>query len=214
MYIPAHFQVEDPAALHALIRQHPLGMLVTHTDEGLDANHIPFELLESADGHVRLLAHVARANPVWQQISEGQAALVVFRAEEAYISPNWFPSKHEAHKQVPTWNYRVVHVHGSVHVHQDEKFLRGVLARLTRTHEQHTQTRAPQAHPAWKMTDAEPAYLQQMLGAIVGIEICVSRMEGKFKLSQNRSAQDQQGAAEGLAQVGEHAMAALMQPND
>lgn len=210
MYNPAHFAVADTAALHALIRQHPLGMLVTHSDGALDANHLPCELLAGEDGTTTLIAHVARANPVWQQLHDGDAVLVVFRAEDGYISPNWYPSKHEAHRQVPTWNYRVVHAHGTVTVRQDEKFLLGVTGRLTRTHEARTQASAPQEHAAWKMSDAAPDYLQQMLGAIVGLEITVTRLEGKFKLGQNRAPADLQGAADGVHAVGQTALAAQM----
>lgn len=210
MYNPAHFTVADTLALHDLIRQYPLGMLVSHCDGALDANHLPCELLEGEDGRTTLIAHVARANPLWQQLRDDDAVLVVFRAEEGYISPNWYPSKHEAHRQVPTWNYRVVHAHGTVTVRQDEKFLLGVTGRLTRTHEARTQAQVPQAHPAWKMGDAAPDYLQQMLGAIVGLEIHVTRLEGKFKLGQNRSPADLRGAADGVAAVGQTALAAQM----
>lgn len=213
MYTPAHFSATDPAALHALVRHHPLGMLLTHCDGVLDANHIPFELLINDDGSATLLAHVARANPVWQQLRGGDKVLVVFRAEDGYISPNWYPSKHETHRQVPTWNYRVVHAHGKVTVRQDEKFLRGVIGRLTRTHETRMQAAAPQAHAAWKMTDAAPDYLEQMLGAIVGLEIEVTQWEGKFKLGQNRSAVDLQGAINGVAAIGNEALADQMSRN-
>ena len=210
MYTPAHFAVTDAAALHDLIRQHPLGMLVTHSGGALDANHLPCELLTAEDGQTTLIAHVARANPVWQQLQDGDAVLVVFRAEDGYISPNWYPSKHEAHRQVPTWNYRVVHAHGTVTIRQDEKFLLGVTGRLTRTHEARTQAQAPQAHAAWKMSDAAPDYLQQMLGAIVGLEIRITRLEGKFKLGQNRSPADLHGAADGVHAVGQTALSAQM----
>lgn len=213
MYTPTHFCVTDPATLHALVRQNPLGMLLTHCDGALDANHIPFELLASDDGSSTLLAHVARANPVWQQLRDGEQVLVVFRAEDGYISPNWYPSKHETHRQVPTWNYRVVHAHGKLTVRQDEKFVRGVVGRLTRTHEARIQAQSPQAHAAWKMSDAEPAYLEQMLGAIVGLEIAVTRWEGKFKLGQNRSAADLQGAIASVAATGHVALADQMRTN-
>lgn len=211
MYNPTHFTVTDTAQLHALVRQFPLGMLVTHSGGALDANHLPFELLTNDSGETTLIAHVARANPVWQQLAQGEAVMVVFRAEDGYISPNWYPSKHENHRQVPTWNYRVVHAHGTVAVRDDEKFVRGVVARLTRTHEARTQARGAQAHPAWKMGDAPSDYVQQMLGAIVGLEITVTRLEGKYKLSQNRTAADAQGAMAGLEGVGDAALAQQMQ---
>lgn len=205
MYNPSHFQVDDPAALHALIQAHPLGCLVTQSEAGLDANHLPFELLQEEGGPLRLIAHVARANPVWQQVRDGAPVLVIFRAEQAYISPSWYPSKHEAHEQVPTWNYRVVHAHGRIGVRDDEKFVRGVVGRLTRRHEAQSNARAP-----WKMSDAPPDYLQRMLGAIVGLEIAVERLEGKFKLSQNKQERDRLGAAQALDELGHPDLARRM----
>lgn len=210
MYNPAHFAITDPDALHALVRQFPLGMLLTQCNGALDANHLPFELLVGEAGETTLIAHVARANPVWQQLRQNDAVLVVFRAEDGYISPNWYPSKHAEHRQVPTWNYRAVHAHGRVTVHEDRKFLLGVTGRLTRTHEARTQALAPQVHAPWRMSDAAPDYLEQMLDAIVGLEIAVTRWEGKFKLSQNRSASDRDGAAQGVAGVGQSALAQQM----
>ena len=191
MYTPAHFAVTDPAALHRIIREHPLGILVTPSPDGLDANHIPFEFNPTVGAHGLLSAHVARANPVWQQCAGGADVLIVFRGNEHYISPNWYPSKHETHRQVPTWNYEVVHAHGRLTVRDDDKFVRGVVARLTRTHE------AQEPKP-WKMGDSSPDYIDGMVRAIVGIEVLVTRLEGKSKLSQNRERRDVQGAADSL----------------
>jgi transcriptional regulator len=193
MYVPAHFAETRPEQLHKLIRDFPLGVLVTQSADGLDANHLPFELLTEQGCCGTLIGHVARANPLWREIGAGMDVLVVFRAEEAYISPNWYPSKHEQHRQVPTWNYRVVHAHGRLRVRDDERFVRGVVARLTRTHEAQASADKP-----WKMTDSSPEYIEQMLAAIVGIEIELTRLEGKFKLSQNKDARDVEGAARGL----------------
>ena len=193
MYIPDHFSIKNVEAMHTIIKTHPLGVLVTMTPEGLDANHIPFEL---DAGRGVLTAHVARTNPVWQQCGNGVDALVIFRGEESYISPNWYPSKHEFHRQVPTWNYEVVHVHGRMVVQDTEKFVRGVVGRLTRKHE------ATEAKP-WKMGDSTPEFIDGMLKAIVGIEISITRMEGKAKLSQNREDRDRLNAAEVLASHGE-----------
>jgi transcriptional regulator len=200
MYIPKHFALKDPEALHRIIQTHPLGVLVTPASQGLDANHLPFEL-DAARGV--LTAHVARANPVWQQCGQGLDVLVIFRGEESYISPNWYPSKHELHRQVPTWNYEVVHVHGQLRVQDEERFVRGVVARLTRTHE------ATQAKP-WKMGDSPPDYIDGMLKAIVGIEVVITRMEGKSKLSQNREARDRLNAADMLEGQGETQLAQAM----
>lgn len=191
MYTPAPFTVTDPDALHRIIREHPLGILVTPTASGMDANHIPFEF-DPAIGKLGLLtAHVARANPVWQQCRDGAEVMAIFRGNESYISPNWYPSKHETHRQVPTWNYEVVHVHGRLTVQDDEKFVRGVVARLTRTHE------AQEPKP-WKMGDSAPEYIDGMIRAIVGIQISVGRLEGKSKLSQNREPRDRLNAADML----------------
>ncbi len=189
MYIPAAFALTDPQELHRILREHPLGTLVTHSPQGLDADHIPFEFDPDAGPLGTLRAHVARANPVWQQVAAGSLVLVVFRGEQAYVSPNWYPSKHEAHRQVPTWNYEVVHAHGNFTAHDDERYLRGVVARLTRHHE------VTEPKP-WKMSDAPADYLAQMMGQIVGIEIAVTSLVGKSKMSQNKEARDRQGVAE------------------
>lgn len=203
MYVPAHFQESDPKVLHDLIRQYPLGMLVTHGTQGLDANHIPFEL-EAGQGKAGILrAHVARANPVWQEVSDGDEVLVIFRAADAYISPNWYPSKHVLHNQVPTWNYVVVHAHGRITVRDDERFVRGVVARLTRTHE------ASEQRP-WKMTDSPAEFIDAMLEAIVGLEIEITRLVGKSKLSQNKDVRDVRSAGETLQAQGERAVGDAM----
>ena len=112
MYIPQHFEETRIDELHRLIREYPLGVMVLHGPDGLDAHHLPFELNATDGERGHLIAHVARANPVWQQVRDGEEVLVVFRGGDAYISPNWYPSKHETHRHVPTWNYRVVHAHG------------------------------------------------------------------------------------------------------
>ena len=189
MYLPSAFALTDPQELHRILREHPLGTLVTHGPQGLDADHIPFEFDPDTGPLGTLRAHVARANPVWQQVAAGSPVLVVFRGEQAYVSPNWYPSKHEAHRQVPTWNYEVVHAHGTFTAHDDARYLRGVVARLTRHHE------VTEPVP-WKMSDAPADYLAQMMGQIVGIEIAVTSLVGKSKMSQNKEARDRQGVAE------------------
>jgi transcriptional regulator len=203
MYIPAHFAETRPEELHRIIREHPLGMLVTHGKAGLDADHIPFEFDAGAGTHGVLLAHVARANTLWQCCPTGTPAMVVFRGAEAYISPNWYPSKHETHRQVPTWNYEVVHAYGTITVHDDERFVRRVVAQLTRRHE------ATEPNP-WKMGDSQPEYIDNMLRNIVGIEIAITSLEGKVKLSQNREVRDRLNAADTLDARGHNAMAKAM----
>jgi transcriptional regulator len=200
VYIPEHFALTDPGEAYRIIQAHPLGVLVTSTSDGLDANHLPFEL--NAERGV-LTAHVARANPVWQKCGDGIDVLVIFRGEESYISPNWYPSKHEFHRQVPTWNYQAVHVHGRLVVQDHEKFVRGVVARLTRTHE------ATEPRP-WKMGDSPPDYIDSMLKAIVGIEVGIKRLEGKAKLSQNRDDRDRLSAADALANKSRVALSQAM----
>src|SRR4051812_43164410 len=131
MYLPTHFEQTDPAAIHALIAEHPLGTLVTLGDDGLTANHIPFLLDAKAGEQGTLIGHVARNNALWHDHAEGVEALVIFHGPSSYISPNWYPTKQETHEVVPTYNYAVVHVHGPLVVHQDEKWLRGIVGRLT-----------------------------------------------------------------------------------
>jgi transcriptional regulator len=203
MYVPAHFDEPRTEVLHDLIKHHPFGMLVTHGASGLDANHIPFELNPQQGEMGVLNAHVARANPVWQDVSNGDEVMVVFRAADAYVSPNWYPSKHELRKQVPTWNYMVVHAHGRIAIRDDERFVRGVVARLTRTHE------ASQPAP-WKITDSTKDYIDTMLKAIVGIEIEITRLVGKSKLSQNKEVRDIRNAGEMLKAQGDHVIGDAM----
>ncbi len=203
MYIPPHFAINNPHDLHAIVREHPLGALVTMGPDGLDANHIPFEFDAAFGEHGLLTAHVARANPVWQQCKDGGAVLVIFRGNESYISPNWYPSKHETHRQVPTWNYEVVHIHGRLTVMDEEKFVRGVVARLTREYE------VTEPRP-WRMGDSPPDYIEQMLKAVVGIQVEIKRIEGKAKLSQNREERDRLNAADTLLARGEESLGRAM----
>ena len=203
MYVPPQFAEPRAEALHRIMREHPLGMLVTHTGKGLDANHVPFLLDADQGEHGVMLAHVARANPVWRNVADGSPVMVVFRGAQGYISPNWYPGKQETHRRVPTWNYEVVHAHGTLHVHDDEKFVRGVVARLTREHE------ATQPAP-WKMGDAPPDFLAEELAHIVGLEVRVTRLEGKRKLCQHYALADREGAVRGLEASGHADLAQAM----
>ena len=205
MYLPSHFDDARADELTRILESYPLGTLVVNGPHGLDANHIPFEMVTGADGALSLHAHVARANPVWQEVSSGAQVLVIFRGGDAYVSPNWYPSKHELHRQVPTWNYQVVHVHGTITIHDDVRFVRGVVARLTRRHE----ARAGNDRP-WRMTDSEPAYIEDMLTKIVGIEVLPERIVVKSKLSQNKEDRDRIGAADALEQRGEREVSGAM----
>jgi transcriptional regulator len=203
MYIPPHFAVTEAATLHRIIREHPLGALVTHGADGLDADHLPFAFDPAAGPLGTLTAHVARANTLWQRCPTGTAVMVIFRGAEAFVSPSWYPSKHETHRQVPTWNYEVVHAHGTLTVRDDERFVRGLVARLTRRHE------AAEPRP-WKMSDSAPDYIDAMLRNIVGLEIAVTSLVGKSKLSQNKEARDRLGAADTLAGRGRGELARRM----
>lgn len=203
MYLPQQFAEPRIEELHRIVREHPLGMLVTHTAAGLEANHLPF-LLDASQGRAGvLLAHVARANPVWREVAEGDNVLVVFRGAQGYIFPGWYPGKQETHRRVPTWNYEVVHAHGKIHVRDEEKFVRGMVARLTRQHE------ADQPQP-WKMGDAPPDFLAEELSHIVGIEIRLDRLEGKRKLNQHHERRDREGAIRGLEERGNVGLAQAM----
>ena len=195
MYVPVPFEEQRTEALQELISRNPFGMLVTHCAEGLDANHLPFGLDKEGGPLGVLYAHVARANPVWRNVTDGDEVLVVFRAGDAYVSPNWYPSKQEFHKQVPTWNYVVAHAHGSIAVHDNERIARGIVARLTKTHE------AAQPEP-WKMNDSPREFIDAMVKAVVGIEVHITRLIGKSKLSQNKEARDIRGAGEALKAQG------------
>jgi transcriptional regulator len=203
MYLPAHFEESRPEVLHALVREQPLATWVVQGGDGLQVNHIPF-LLDPARGpHGTLIGHVARANPVWRSLGPSVA---VFQGAQAYISPSWYPSKREHGKVVPTWNYAVVHAHGAAHAVESRDELLAIVKRLTRTHE------AGSAVP-WAVGDAPADYIDQMLKAIVGIEIPIERLVGKWKVSQNRSAPDRLGTVAGLQQRGDEqslAMAALV----
>ena len=203
MYVPAHFSEPQLEKLHELIENYPFGILFTNGKSGMAANHLPFELERSNGEFGTLHCHVARNNPVWQDVVNGDDILVVFRAADAYITPQWYPSKQEFHKQVPTWNYMVAHAYGRVTIRDDEKYVRGVVARLTRTHE------AGQAEP-WKMTDSPKDFIDMMLKNIVGVEIEVTRLIGKSKLSQNKEVRDIGNAGEQLKAQGDTALGDAM----
>ncbi|SKA72539.1 negative transcriptional regulator, PaiB family [Thiothrix eikelboomii] len=193
MYVPKHFEQSDPQVLQNLIRSSPLASLVTLGAQGLNANPIP--LYFEANGGLGLLqGHVARANPIWRDFDTQLEALVIFHGNDAYISPNWYPSKTEHGKEVPTWNYSVLNVYGHLRVQDDPLWLREFLEKLTQ------QQELGLAKP-WQMSDAPDDYLQTMLKAIVGIELEITRWEGKWKLSQNKPSREYQGVIEGLNQT-------------
>lgn len=192
MYIPKVHEETRLEVLHGLMTAHPLGCLVTLGEGGLVVNHIPF-LIDAAAGEFGTLkGHVARANPLWKDFSSMVASVVVFQGPHAYVSPNWYPSKHQTGKAVPTWNYAVAHAHGFPRVIEDPAWLLDLVTDLSNVHE------ASQARP-WKVADAPMDFTERMLEMIVGIEIPIEKIEGKWKLSQNRPNADRLGLVAGLA---------------
>jgi transcriptional regulator len=197
MYIPKHFEETSLPVLHALLRAHPLATWVTRSGGepagALDADHVPL-LLDASRGELgTLVGHVARANPVWKSLAGAADSLVIFQGAEAYITPSWYPSKRVHGKAVPTWNYAVVHVRGTARAIQDRDWLLRHVTQLTGAHE--AQLTAP-----WQVADAPADYIEQMLRAIVGIEIAITDIVGKWKVSQNRSQEDRFGVVAGLAE--------------
>jgi len=207
MYVPSHFEESDLGTLHALLRAHPLGTWVTQSRDVADggeliANHVPFLLDPTRGEHGTLLCHVARANPVWRSFSTTQASLVVFQGPQGYITPSWYPSKQAHGKVVPTWNYAVVHAHGQPRVIDDPAWLLHHVGQMTHGHE------TPRPAP-WQVGDAPADFVDSLLRAIVGIEIPISRLVGKWKVSQNRPAADRAGVVDGLVQQGDDASRAM-----
>lgn len=192
MYLPQHFEQTDPAALQGLISAHPLAALVTRGADGITADHIPLEFHAAIGEHGTLRGHVARANPLWKH-ADGQAVLAIFQGPQAYISPTWYATKAATHKVVPTWNYAVVHAHGVLRAVDDADWLLALVERLTTQHEAGRD-------PPWAVTDAPADFVRQMLRAIVGIEIPLTRLVGKWKSGQNRGQADRNGVVAGLKQ--------------
>jgi transcriptional regulator len=190
MYLPSHFEESRVDVLHGLVREHPLGTLVVSGPAGLDANHVPFLFDPEPRPYGTLRAHVARANDVWRKA--GSEVLVIFQGPSAYVSPGWYPSKKETGKVVPTFNYLAVHAWGRMSAVEDAAWLRAFVERLTQRFE------AGRANP-WAVSDAPSDFIDAQLRAIVGLEIPVSRLLGKWKLSQNRPAADREGVERALS---------------
>ena len=202
MYQPAHFREDRLEVQHSLIRAHPLAILVTGNASGLEANPVPFLLDAEASPLGTLRAHVARANPQWRALDPAQEVLVLFQAVDSYVSPSWYASKREHGKVVPTWNYALVQVRGRPRVVEDADWLTRQVRALTDRHE------AERAEP-WAVHDAPEAFIAAQLKAIVGIEIPITRIEGKWKASQNRPPADRTGVADGLEREGDEASLAM-----
>ncbi len=201
MYIPPHFEEVSPEAIQNVLAAAPLACVVAQTSAGLIANHIP--LLAAPDG--TLIGHVALANDMHRLVPDGQEVMAIFKTNDAYVSPNFYPTKFEHHRHVPTWNYQVVHAYGSITFQHDEPVKRAAVGLLTRIHE-----RQLNGTDAWRMADAPTDYMQQMIGNIVAFRIQVLRTLAKSKLSQNREARDYDGAIAGLRASGHIDMAEQM----
>ncbi len=196
MYVPRYFDEPSVDVLHRLMRSRPLATLVTLSADGLNANHIPLHLSVEANPYGVLRGHVARANPIWSDCVEVVDALAIFSGPEAYISPSWYPTKAETGKAVPTWNYVVAHAYGRLRVIDDATWLRAQLDALTA----HNEAAMPEP---WQLADAPPDYIDKMLAAVVGIEIDIARLQGKWKMSQNQPGKNQAGVVQALRSVGD-----------
>jgi transcriptional regulator len=202
MYQPPYHREDRLPVQHALIRAYPLGTLITCGANGLEGNPVPFILDEKVGPKGILRAHIARANRIWQEFESHCEALVVFMGPQTYVSPSWYASKQESGKVVPTWNYACVHVHGQIRVIEDRNWLMKQIRDLTELEERDRPS-------PWSIDDAPAAYISSMLDAIVGIEITISRIEGKWKVSQNRSPADRQGVIAGLIASGDESDLAM-----
>ena len=191
MYQPPHFREDRLEVQHALIRAHPLGLLVTLGSKGLEANPIPFVLDASASPYGTLKAHLSRANRQWQDFDPAREALTVFQGSEAYITPSWYAAKREHGKVVPTWNYAIVQAYGRLTIIDDSAWLLQQITAMTEVQE------AARPEP-WAVSDAPEAFVAAQLKGIVGIEIEITRIEAKWKVSQNRSEADRLGVTAGL----------------
>jgi transcriptional regulator len=190
MFMPDHFRVEDVAETHALMRAHPFAALVSATPGGLYGTHLPTVLkAEGTNGTIE--CHLARANPHWKDLAKGEEAMMIFQGADGYITPNWYATKVATGKAVPTWNYAIVHAYGRPAIMNDKEWLRRHVTELS------DQQERTEAHP-WKVSDAPDSYIDVMLRGIVGFRFEITRLEGKWKMSQNREAQDRLGVIDGL----------------
>lgn len=195
MYIPKHFEQPSVEAMHALISANLFATLVTYGSEGLCANHIPIELHEEPKPYGTLVGHVARANPVWREAANNHEAMVIFQGANTYITPSWYPSKTESGRVVPTWNYAVVHAHGYIRVIDDTQWVKTHIEKLINRQE------TSFSHP-WAISDAPREFIEKLITGVVGIEIPITRLVGKWKVSQNQSESDREGVVRGLRSLG------------
>lgn len=206
MYTPKHFEEPRIEVMHELMHARPLATLVTLSSGGLNANHIPLHLADAPAPFGTLRGHVARANPLWSDFAKDVEVLAIFHGPDSYITPSWYATKQETGKVVPTWNYAVVHAYGTLRVIDDAAWIRAQIEALTDHNE------ASFSKP-WAVADAPHEFTEKLIGAIVGIEIVINKLSGKWKVSQNQPAQNQVGVIEGLNNSGlcdAEAMAALV----
>ena len=194
MYIPRPNEEKRLPVMHALMVAHPLATLVTLGSAGLFASHIPLVLEADGSEFGLLRGHIARANSQWRDVNPAVDALAIFAGHQHYISPTWYPGVKEHGREVPTWNYAVVHAYGPLRIIEDEAWLLRFVEKLTDIHE--AGSPAP-----WKVSDAPGDYIKSQLKAIVGVELPIRRLEGKWKVSQNRTVRDRQGVIEGLTKL-------------
>jgi transcriptional regulator len=204
MYQPPAFREDRPEVQHALIRKHPLGLLITAGPAGLLANLFPFLLDAEGVEKGTLRLHMARANPQWRELESSEECLVVFQGPQDYVTPSWYATKRETGKVVPTWNYVTVHAWGRPRVMNDDGWLRRQIEDLTNSRE------AQRTEP-WLVSDAPDDFVAMQMRAIVGIEIPIARIEGKWKMSQNRPEPDRAGVIAGFRETGSDAIAALVE---
>jgi transcriptional regulator len=195
MYIPKQFEEPRVEVMHELMRAHPLATLVTLSSRGLNANHIPFYLSAEPAPFGMLQGHVARSNPIWAEFAKDVEVLAIFHGPEAYITPSWYVTKQETGKVVPTWNYVTVHAYGSLRVVDDAVWLRTQLEALTAHNEAAFQQ-------PWRIADAPQDFAEKLIGAIVGIEIIITKLHGKWKVSQNQPERNRAGVIAGLESIG------------
>lgn len=191
MHIPSKFKQNDEKQLKSMMREYPFATLITHSESGIEATHLPV-IITNTQGKDIVQAHIAKANNIWQSTKEGADVLLIFNGPNCYISPNYYPTKKESGKAVPTWNYVAVHVRGKIAFIHDEQWIYNMIDALTTEHEYEQET-------PWSMSDAPQSYIKKMLPAIVGIEITIDSMEGQWKLSQNQPEINKTGILQGLA---------------
>jgi transcriptional regulator len=195
MHIPNKFKQKEETQLKEVIRKHPFATLITHSESGMEVNHFPV-ILANIDGNEVIQAHIARVNKIWESVQNGSEVLLIFNGPNCYISPNYYPTKKESGKAVPTWNYVVVHLKGKISFIHDNEWVYNMLNELTNEHESNQEI-------PWSISDAPDTYINKMLPAIVGIEISIDSIEGQWKLSQNQPDINKLGVVKGLFENGD-----------